>query len=415
VKNYSLAHVADHVLIHDLHAIVKQDRCTTADMLAHLAEVDARRLYAPVGYPSMFAYSVGELRLSEDAAYRRIRAARLARQFPAILGMVADGRLNLNSVLMLGSHLTDENAEELLAAATHKTKSELELMLAARFPQPDLATLVQAVPAAPSHAPEMQACQLAPAPVGMTTTQQVAQQIAAPAPRPKLTPLAPQRFALQVTLSQQTHDKLRYAQELLGHAVPSGDMAQVLDRALDALIAKLERQKFAATSRMRPGRGTPKGRHVPAEVRRAVWLRDQGRCTFVSEKGHRCESRTRLELDHVDPVARGGAATVANLRLRCRAHNQYAAEKAFGAGFMQRKREASRRRIEEAKARNAAAATAGAGPEGETRAPATPRAAGERVGPGTPAADDARIAAALQELPWLRTIGERAMDARRHT
>ena len=369
----------------------------------------------------MFAYCVGELRLSEDAAYRRIRAARLARQFPAILGMIADGRLNLNSVLMLGSHLTDENASELLAAAVHKSKSELELMLAQHFPQPELATLVQAVPVSQSggsvaaSASDARACQLAPAPVGMTTTQQVAQRVEASAPRPKLTPLAPQRFALQVTLSQEMHDKLRYAQELLGHAVPSGDMAQVLDRALDALIAKLERQKFAATSRMRPGRGTPKGRHVPAEVRRAVWLRDQGRCTFVSEKGHRCESRTRLELDHVDPVARGGAATVANLRLRCRAHNQYAAEKAFGAGFMQRKREASRRRIEEAKARNAAAATAGAGPEGETRAPATPRAAGERVGPGTPAADDARIAAALQELPWLRTIGERAMDARRHT
>jgi len=365
----------------------------------------------------MFAYCVGELRLSEDAAYRRIRAARLARQFPAILGMIADGRLNLNSVLMLGSHLTDENAEELLVAATHRTKSEIELMLARRFPQPDLATLVQAVPAAPSHAPVpaptpgSQACQLAPAPVGMTATQQVAQHVEVSAPRPKLTPLAPQRFALQVTLSQEMHDKLRYAQELLGHAVPSGDMAQVLDRALDTLVAHLERKRFAATSRTRPRRGEPKGRHVPAEVRRAVWRRDQGRCTFVSEKGHRCESLTRLELDHIEPAARGGAATVANLRLRCRAHDQLAAEQAFGAGFMKRKRDESRRRVEEAKARNAAAATASARDEGQACAPApASTAAAERARPGTLAADDARIAAALQELPWLRTIGERAMD-----
>jgi len=350
MKRYTLTHISDHVLIHELHTIVRQDRCTTADMLAHLAEVDARRLY--------------------------------------------------------------------VAAAAHGTK--LELLLAARFPQPDLATLVQAVPAAPSHAPVpapapgSQACQLAPAPVGMTTTQQVAQRVEASAPRPKLTPLAPQRFALQVTLSQQTHDKLRYAQELLGHAVPSGDMAQVLDRALDALIAKLERQKFAATSRMRPRRGEPKGRHVPADVRRAVWLRDQGRCTFVSEKGHRCESRTRLELDHIEPAARGGAATVANIRLRCRAHNQYAAEKAFGVGFMQRKREDARRRAAEARARKLADAAAKTRASAKTRAMAQARAAGAaKTSAATHAADEARIAAALEELPWLRTLGERHAVASR--
>ncbi|TMQ69919.1 MAG: HNH endonuclease, partial [Candidatus Eisenbacteria bacterium] len=81
---------------------------------------------------------------------------------------------------------------------------------------------------------------------------------------------------------------------------------------------------------------------MPALARRAVWQRDGGRCTFVSAKGHRCEARDHLEYDHVVPVARGGRATTDNLRLRCRAHNQYAAEREFGDAFMDRKRRAAR-------------------------------------------------------------------------
>jgi 5-methylcytosine-specific restriction endonuclease McrA len=124
--------------------------------------------------------------------------------------------------------------------------------------------------------------------------------------------------------------------------VPSGDLAEVLDRALVALIEKLERQKLAATDRPRAARPSRGPRHVPAHVRRAVWRRDQGRCTFTSDSGRRCEARDFPEFDHVEPVARGGRATISGIRLRCRAHNQHAAERAFGAGFMLRKREAAR-------------------------------------------------------------------------
>jgi 5-methylcytosine-specific restriction endonuclease McrA len=77
-------------------------------------------------------------------------------------------------------------------------------------------------------------------------------------------------------------------------------------------------------------------------VKRAVWQRDGGRCTFVGTNGHRCETRRGLEFDHAEPLARGGQATIANLRLRCRAHNQYEAEREFGSDFMRRKREMRR-------------------------------------------------------------------------
>jgi 5-methylcytosine-specific restriction endonuclease McrA len=114
----------------------------------------------------------------------------------------------------------------------------------------------------------------------------------------------------------------------------------VLKQALQALIPQLEKRRFSATPRPRPrpGRWSANPRNIPAHVQRAVWHRDQGQCTYVSEDGHRCEERKFVELDHVQEVARGGEATVENLRLRCRAHNQYEAEHTFGAEFMRHKR-----------------------------------------------------------------------------
>ena len=170
-------------------------------------------------------------------------------------------------------------------------------------------------------------------------------------PRPIVKPLAPQRFALQCTIDQETHDALCYAQELLSHQLPSGDVATVLRMALQVLIPELEKRRFSATvrPRRRPGRAPRSPRCVPSEVQRAVWKRDQGRCTFVSESGHRCEARKFVQLDHVQEIARGGESTVDNLRLRCSAHNQLAAERTFGSEFMRHKRIAAM----EARARGA--------------------------------------------------------------
>ena len=259
----------------------------------------------------------------------------------------------------------------------------IEELLAQRFPRSETLGLVQALPASPppgddqlapgqveAHGPE----RLGP-PAGELAPGQVA-------PRSKVAPVAPERFLLQLTIERSTQEKLRYAQELLGHQMPSGDLAQVLDRALDALIEKLERRKFAATPRPRPSaRASTHPRHLPAHVKRAVWERDGGQCTFVSETGHRCPARKLLEFDHVEEVARGGQATVPGLRLRCRAHNQYTAECTFGAGFMSQKRREAQHapgRVE-ARARAAAAEPA---PERDV-------------------------------VPWLRKLGVRADEARR--
>src|SRR5262245_13716955 len=205
----------------------------------------------------------------------------------------------------------------------------------------------------PAAAPDPPVTQLAPAQVGgvqepVGPTVPPARQLA-PAQvnaRPRVSPLSSESFALQVTMGRSTHEKLRHAQELLAHQIPSGDLAQVLERVLDLAIAQLEKRKTGATDRPRRGPARPpeNPRHIPAPVRRAVWKRDGGRCTFVSEAGHRCEARRFLELDHVEPVSQGGGSTVTNLRLRCRAHNQYASECVFGADFMRHKRIAAAER-----------------------------------------------------------------------
>src|SRR5713101_5447606 len=101
MRAYSLTHVTDSELLHGLTSLVAQDRATTARLLAHIAEFDARRLYLPAAYPSMYAYCVHELHLSEDAAYKRIQAARVAREFPVIFECLADGRLHLAGVGLL--------------------------------------------------------------------------------------------------------------------------------------------------------------------------------------------------------------------------------------------------------------------------------------------------------------------------
>ncbi len=336
MSRYALSHLTKSALRHEVRSLTSQDRATTALLVAHLGEFDARRLYAEEGYPSMFAWCVAELHVPEDTAYKRIRVARTARQFPAIYDLIADGRLHLSAVVMLTPHLTPENAADLLAAAVHKSKAQIEQLLAERFPQPDLPTLIAPLAATGYDR------QLAPGPVIFTGPEHHLPPTASsaqPAQRPKVAPLAPERFAVQFTMGQEAHDDLLYAQALLGHAIPNGDVAQVVARALKALITKLEQQKSAKTDRPRACRHSDDARHIPAEVKREVWERDSGQCTFVGENGHRCESRTRLEFDHVEPVATGGRATVKGLRLRCRAHNQLTAEQAFGRDFMDTKRQ----------------------------------------------------------------------------
>jgi hypothetical protein len=136
-----------------LHAAVAQDRVRTAELLACIAEVDARQLWLKAGHPSMEAFYVYEFGFDEDEAIERVRAARAARRFPAIFEAVAEGRLDLGGVVRLAPYLTPENAHELLTATAYRGETEIAQILAERFPPAVPTARIEATSPPPSPAP----------------------------------------------------------------------------------------------------------------------------------------------------------------------------------------------------------------------------------------------------------------------
>jgi 5-methylcytosine-specific restriction endonuclease McrA len=376
---------SDQSLLDRLDSVAARDRHTTAEMIGLIAEVDARRLYAGPGYCSMFDYCVRKLRFSEDMACKRISAARMTRRFPRIIPAIAEGRLHLSGVVMLGKYLTQENAAEFLTAAEGKTRKEIEALIAERFPradlpsrivelrEPSIASLraespqvvdsssapgrmeVQVLSGAQALGLELQSAHMlqaesavTPAPASSPTpdTSDVVASYTLPPieRRGRVTPLAPKRHGVQVTLGQSAIDMLDQIKALLSHRVPSGDLEQVLEHTFAAAIVELERRKHAAVRRPRRPRQLSAGsRTIPAHVIRVVAKRDGGRCAHVGSSGVRCESRAFLEYDHIVPIAMGGHSTADNVRQLCRAHNQLEAERVFGRDFMDAKRDGNRR------------------------------------------------------------------------
>src|SRR5688572_1180522 len=140
------SHLSDTALIAEVTRCARDERHAAAQLVAHLAELDARRLYLRAGHSSLFTYCRDGLGLSDDAAYNRVEAARACRLFPRILEQLVDGSLTVTSVRLLARHLTAENHRELLAAASRRSKREVEELIAHRFPRPDTPSSVRKVP-----------------------------------------------------------------------------------------------------------------------------------------------------------------------------------------------------------------------------------------------------------------------------
>jgi 5-methylcytosine-specific restriction endonuclease McrA len=322
--------LSDDALLSRLDLLAQSERTTTVELLAHLAALDARpSLYAAQGYGTLFSYCTENLRFSEDVTCNRILVARTCRRYPAIFDLLASGAMSLSSVRLIAPHLTAENHAAVLARAAGRSLKATEELVAELAPRPDVRTTVQELPM-PSLEPTLFASE------GGTE--------AAPSParsRTVVKPTAPARYRVQFTIGETTHDKLRRLQGLLRREIPSGDPAAIVDLALGLLLEKVEKAKCAATAEPRPRKSIRRAtdgtqgskapsRHVPSAVKRAVWQRDAGQCAFVSAAGRRCAQTVFLEFHHVEPYAKGGPATIANIALRCRRHNQYEADLVFG-------------------------------------------------------------------------------------
>ena len=329
----TVALLSDPDLLARTHELVHQSHCTEADLLVHLGEIDERKLFLERAFPSMFEYCVGELGFSEDAAYSRITVARAAGRFPTMIEAMRSGQVHLTGLKLLAPHLTAENHRDLLAQAAGKTKSAIEEQIARLAPKPAVASTIRKLPERPAPASaEPLALRLDPAPARLP-----------PQPhQPAIAPLAEETYKVQFTASRGLRDKLRQAQELLRHRVPDGDLACIVDKALDLLIDQVKKERFAVGRKPRQSSAAAAqettSRHIPDPIRREVYERDRGCCTFVDERGRRCAETGYLEFEHVDGFALTHLHDASRIRLLCRAHNQRAAEEIYGRAFMDRAR-----------------------------------------------------------------------------
>jgi hypothetical protein len=250
--------------------------------------------------------------------------------------MLRSGTIHLSGLRVLVPHLVDERADALLDQAQGKSKRAIEEIVACWAPRPEVADCIRKVPE--RRVPALPAS--APAPV-----EEPGPLFAAPQRSPSrpaiVAPLAQDRYHVQLTVSSLLRDKIGEATALLRHQVPSGDLATILDRALTVLIEKVKKERFGVGRKPRSGEapeGPAGSRHVPDAIKRRVFERDGGQCTFVGTDGNRCQERGFLQLDHLDGFARQKEHRASRIALRCSVHNQYAAELMYGRDLMARKR-----------------------------------------------------------------------------
>jgi hypothetical protein len=404
--------VPDDALHTGVKTLVGRHNVITADLLAYLAEVEARGIYRERACSSLYTYCIYELRLSEDEAQRRAKAARTAREFPVLFEMLAEGAIHMTGLLLLAPYLTAENHAELLARARFRTKREIERLVAEVAPRPDVPARIE--PLGPRSVAVTNLWQaytaslrgpvreLAPgtargqAPAAVFDERERSELaepsehdhdcVALESPAPERVddralpsaskPLVPLRYHVEFTASQEYVERLEEARNLLQHQVPDRDVARIHELAMAVFVEHLRKRRQAAI--VRPRRSTVSGgparervaesapedpapervtegasdepvpehvtaravraRHVPAAIRRAIWQRDAGRCTFADSSGRRCCERAGLEIHHEHAFALGGGTTVENLRLLCRAHNALLAERDFGRAHVERMR-----------------------------------------------------------------------------
>jgi hypothetical protein len=324
---------------------------------------------------------------TSSGTWPRWTAARLLARFAQIAELLADGRLCLTTLCLLKDVLTDDSAAEILERAAGRTEEEVQFLVATLRPKPALPDLIRALPARTASADgAAQSEALSQMPPGSgpepgatpepaaTEESRLDLPIARPLPRrAQVMPLSEELRVIRMTVGQEFMAELEEVKAALSHRVPPGSLEALFRECFRITLETcLRRRRSAGTGKGRvatmaskPATGTQRtesvsglepaaeraqpleparnaqkaaekarSRYVPVAVRREVWERDGGRCTFVGSNGKRCGSRDRLEFHHKKPFATGGEATVANCSLRCHAHNQYEARLDFGDELM---------------------------------------------------------------------------------
>ena len=300
-----LSNLSDSELLERVRNLKGEENKIITEVVLHLHEIDSRGIYRDAGYSSLFTYCCQGLGYSEGAAFRRVRAARCLKDTPEVYQLIWEGKLSLSALAEVSTVMTLENSREVLSltqGATKKEASKIAVQFGAAQPARRESVRVRKVESKQSS-PDLFS-----------------------APKP-----VEERYSFSFEVSKEVAALYEQAKALIGPCA----VAEVFERTLREYV--LKRRPKVMKKRTSPEKSS-QTRYIPKTVRRKVFERDHERCTYVSPDGVRCAETCCLEVDHVEPVARGGKSEFENLRLLCRAHNQLSAERWFGREFMKGKR-----------------------------------------------------------------------------
>jgi hypothetical protein len=346
-----------------LAALLRKEQGAMAEFLLALADFNRRRLWQTLGYSSLFHFLHRELGMSKGAAHYRKTAAELIQRVPEVVEPLREGKLCITSIIELAKVLTPENLEEVLPRFFHRSRQEAKAVSAELAPMEAAPhrTVVTALPLAastrttPPAVPAPRALVAAtmdrdaPAdPTSGPVVQPVEPEVppapapARAAPRTAAEPLTADLRRLHVTVSKRFMEKLEAARDALSHSHPGAAAEEILEAGLDLLLERAAKRK-GLVKRPRPAAvpaaaavESANPRHVPAAVRREVFLRDEAKCQWPLADGGICGSTHQVELDHILPVGRGGRSTASQMRTLCRFHNDLAAREVYGDELMDR-------------------------------------------------------------------------------
>lgn len=292
-----LKNISNAELISRFEKLVRTERKITHLVLTHIIEIEERKIFAELGYDSMYSYLTQELGYSEGSAYRRLRSAQVLKKNPEITVKLEDGSLNLSQLAQVqkcikesqnsGKLVSPQATLVILEKLEHKNSYETEKVLAVEFDRP-----VQ------NHE--------------------------------SIKPQQDDSVRIQITLTQEQFKELEQAKSLLSHICHEGNWADVIstlaknynDRKLVGRIKKetpeASTQRFAATA-------TKKSRkYISVHIKRELMSKADNCCEYVNPKTkQRCNSKYKLQKDHIQPFSQGGSDELKNLRVLCQTHNNY--------------------------------------------------------------------------------------------
>ncbi|MBL6991510.1 MAG: HNH endonuclease [Bacteriovoracaceae bacterium] len=284
------AHLNDKQLLVNTISLVKNERAISVKVLDHLAEIERRKLYCDLKYSSLFSYCQGELGFSEQEAYRRIDAMRLAKVMPEVKKILENGNLSLTNANMISSlfkksKLDDDKKLQIVQKVKGMTKKQCETKL------------------------DEVKSELGFAPSSIAKQERKCKEVDG-------------GVRLHLSIGKSTYAKLNKLKGLLAHT-KDHSTEELLDLMLDNMIEKIEKKKFKSCRPTTPKKQKQQSRYIPKSTKQAVYKKANGKC-------QNCGSLYALEIDHLESFVKGGDNNSSNLQLLCRCCNRRKAMKEYG-------------------------------------------------------------------------------------